>query len=471
MSMITAQQFEENEEYEKAYEDYKTILENRPNDTEVLERLGHIAIILEKKDEAEEYYNRLLEIDAKSELAYEQLMDIYISNDKYKYYISRGNLHIIKDEITYALSDYKKALGKAQTDRQAMSARFILATLYERLEKDTNAIDEYLRVIESDFATEIAYLNLAHVYYREDAITSAIETLERAINRGFDSAVIKENLAKLYSVNNNHDKIREVTENELVKIKSYLDEGLDDKAFELLNNIEEQYKQDPQYYILVAQYHFNKEEWDKSYEYVEKFATYGQNAALVYQMKALIFEGKQMDYESHLYWARYNLARRNKDVALNEYYIALKERENDPELIFELASLLDDVGDKVQAGEFWQKLLSIEPENEKALERTADFKDSIGDYKGEVEILKKLYEKNKRNTIVIKKLAVVCEKIKEKQLALEYYKKYLENSLMDDEYKMIEQKVQNLEKNITKEEPIDDDEGLIGKIIKLFSKK
>ena len=42
---------------------------------------------------------------------------------------------------------------------------------------------------------------------------------------------------------------------------------------------------------------------------------------------------------------------------------------------------------------------------------------------------------------------------------------------MDDEYKMIEQKVQNLEKNITKEEPIDDDEGLIGKIIKLFSKK
>ncbi len=470
MSMVTAQQYEENEEYEKAFEEYKTILSKRPEDSEVLERLGHLAIILNKEDEAEEFYNKLLELDPKNELAYEQLMDIYISKDKYKYYISRGNLHIVKEEISHALNDFKKALSKADSDRKIASARFILATLYERLDKNNNAIDEYLRVTESDFANEITFLNLAHVYYKEDAISSAIETLERAVERGFDSDIIKENLAKLYTLNNDHEKTREVTSNELVKIKSYLDEGNDEKAYELLNNIDESYKKDPQYFILMAQYHFNKEEWDKSFEYVDQFAQYGQNAALVYQMKALIYEGKNMEFESHLFWARYNLVRGNKDVALNEYYIANKEKDNDPELLRELAELLDDMGDKVQAGEFWQGLVNINPTDKKALERVAEFKESIGDYRGEIEYLEKLYDLNKKNTIVIKKLAVACEKTKQKQLALEYYKKYLENSLMDDEHERIKQKVRQMEGSVSNEVPADDD-GLIGKIVRLFSKK
>lgn len=471
MSLITAQQFEENEEYEKAYEEYKNILEKSPANIEVLERLGHIAIILDKKDDAEVFYNKILELDVKNELAHEQLMDIYISKDKYKYYVSRGNLHIIQNEISHALNDYKKALSKAQSDKEISSARFILATLYERLDKNNNAIDEYLRVTESEFANEITFLNLAHVYYKEDAITSAIETLERAVERGFDSNIIKENLAELYSRNNDYEKTREATGNEIVKIKSYLDEGNDEKAFELLNNIADVYKQDPQYYILKAQYHFNKEEWDKSFEFVEKFAEYGQNAALVYQMKALIYEGKKMDYEAHLFWARYNLVRGNKDVALNEYYMAHKEKDNDAELLRELAELLDDMGDKVQAGEFWQNLVNIDASDKKALERVAEFKESIGDYRGEIEYLEKLYMLNKKNTIVIKKLATACEKTKQKQLALEYYKKYLENSLMDEEHERIKQKVEQMEGSVSNDMPSEEDDGLIGKIIKLFAKK
>ena len=469
MSMISAQQFEENEEYEKAFEEYKKEYDKHPNNPEVIERLGHISTILKKLEDAETYYKKLLEIDPRNELAYEQLMDIYMYTDKYKYYISRGNWHIIKEEFAHALNDYKKAIAKAQNEKETTAARFILATLYEKNGKFNNAIDEYLRVTESEFATEITYLNLAGAYLREDALTSAIETLERAVEKGFNSPIIKENLANLYLKNNDTEKTRQTTDNELVKIKSYLDEGNDEKAYELLEKIDDSYKKDSQYYILKAQYYYNKKEWDKSLECVEEFANFGQNAALVFQMRALIYEGKNMEYEAHFAWARYNLVRGNKDVALNEYYIALKERKDDPELIRELAQLLDDMGDKVQAAEFWQELIKLDDKDKKALERVAEFKNSIGAYKEELEILEKLYNLNKKNTIVIKKIAQTCEKTKQKQKALEYYKKYLENSLIDDEYHNVEQKVQSLEGST--DVVVEEDEGLIGKIMKIFAKK
>ena len=55
-------------------------------------------------------------------------------------------------------------------------------------------------------------------------------------------------------------------------------------------------------------------------------------------------------YEAHLTWARYNLVRGNRDVALNEYYMALKEKDDDAEMIKELAELLDDMGDRNHKG-------------------------------------------------------------------------------------------------------------------------
>ena len=85
MSILTAQQLEENEEYEKAYEEYKTVLSQKPENTEVLERLGHLSIILKKENEAIEYYTKLLELNPTNELAFEQLMDLYVNTDKYIY--------------------------------------------------------------------------------------------------------------------------------------------------------------------------------------------------------------------------------------------------------------------------------------------------------------------------------------------------------------------------------------------------
>ena len=78
MSIETAEQFEENGQYEEAYAEYKKSYEHSPKDLSLLAQLGHIAMILGKKDEAEQYYNIMLTLDATNPTAYEQLMDIYM---------------------------------------------------------------------------------------------------------------------------------------------------------------------------------------------------------------------------------------------------------------------------------------------------------------------------------------------------------------------------------------------------------
>ena len=60
MSLQLAEQFEANEQYEQAYEEYKKVYASNQDDIGLLERLGHISLILEKTDEAASYYYEIL---------------------------------------------------------------------------------------------------------------------------------------------------------------------------------------------------------------------------------------------------------------------------------------------------------------------------------------------------------------------------------------------------------------------------
>ena len=50
MSLQTAEQYEENEQYTQAYEEYKKLHEKNPKDLSILERLGHLSMLLDNKD-------------------------------------------------------------------------------------------------------------------------------------------------------------------------------------------------------------------------------------------------------------------------------------------------------------------------------------------------------------------------------------------------------------------------------------
>lgn len=466
MSLQLAEQFEENEQYSQALDEYKKLYEKNQKDLSLLERLGHLSMLLGKKEDAAEYYSKILEFDATNALAYEQLMDIYVTTDKYKYYIYRGNLHIAEQKIEHAINDYKKAINCAQNDQEQLSARFVLGTLYEQFGNNLKAIDEYLKVVDYENTHEEVYIRLSNLYLKEDALPSAIEVLERARNNNFDTINIREPLADLYLKNNNPQKAMEVTNDELMKIKCLLELGKKTEAFEKLEQMEEQYNHIAQFHSLKAQYYYMIGEFEKALECVENFDKIEKNSPLTYQMRALIYEERKDDYNSHLNWGKYNLVRGNKDVAINEYLNAFQYKNDDLDLMNTLAILLEESGDKNHAMEFYERISRLDENDKKSLEKLAEFRESIGDYSSQADYLLKLYKLDKRNASVVRKLGEAYEKCHNKPASIECYEKYLEIGKGNSDYAKIQHKLEKL--NNTE---MSEDEGLLDKIMNWFNSK
>lgn len=465
MSLQTAEQFEENEQYTQAFEEYKKLYERNPKDLSLLERLGHLSMLLDNKEEAAKYYSEILESDATNVLAYEQLMDIYVSTDKYKYYIYRGNMHTVEHKLEHAINDYKKAINCAQEDKDIISARFVLGTLYEQEGNNVKAIDEYLKVIEHEDSHEEVYIRLANLYVKEDAVPSAIDVLERGRKAGFDKTNLKEQLADLYLKNGNPEKAIDITSDELTKVKCLLDMDKKSEAFEKLQEMEGQYNHIPQFYSLKAQYYYMTKDFDKALECVEEFDKYEKNSPLTYQMRALIYEEKNEDYNSYLNWGKYNLVRGNKDIAINEFLNAHQIKDDDINLLNTLAMLLEESGDKNHAMEFYEKISKMDENDKKSLQKLAEFRESIGDYKSQAEYLLKLYHLDKRNSTTVRQLGEAYEKLRNKPAAVECYEKYLEIGKGNPDYSKIQHKLEKLQNTEMQEE-----EGFIDKIMKWFNK-
>jgi len=460
MSLQLAEQFEDNEQYTQAFEEYKKLLDKNPRDLSVLERLGHISILLENKEEAAEYYSKILEYDATNTLAYEQLMDLYAEIDRYKYYIYRGNKHSVEQKYEHAISDYKKAINSTQDDDSILNARFVLGTLYEQTGNNLKAIDEYLKVIEYENAYEEVYTKLANLYLKENAPASAVDILERAVNKGFNTVNIKEQLSEIYLKNGNPEKAIEVTTDELTKVKCLLDMNKKTEAFDKLKQLENQYSHIAQYHSLKAQYYFMIRDFDNALSEVEEFNKAEQNSPLTYQMRALIFEEKQDDYNAHLNWGKYNLVRGNKDIAINEFLNAYQIKNDDLELLHTLGALLEEAGDKNHAMEFYERISKIDENDKKSLEKLANFRESIGDYRMQAEYLLKLYHLDKRNAKIVKTLAQAYEKCHNKSAALECYEKYLEIGGGNSDYEQVQKIVEKLSNS-----PVNDEEGFLDKIL------
>ena len=462
--MNLAEQLEDNEQYLEAYEEYKKYYQKSPTDLSLLEKLGHLAMMLNKKDEAAEFYCKILEKDLTNTLCYEQLMDIYIDTDKYKYYVYRGNLHSVEHKYEHAINDYKKALNNTDNDTEIVMTRYTLANLYSQSGNNTKAIDEFLKILEYENNNEEVFFKLADLYLKEDLISSAIDTLERAQEK-FNTDKTNETLANLYLKNGEPEKAKNLTKNELLKVKCLLENGENNNANDILNQIESKYKNNAEFQALKAQYYFVIGEYEKALEHVDLFSKIEPNSPLIYQMRTLIYENSNDAFNEHLNWGKYNLVRGNKDIAINEFLNAYQFNEKDIELLNTIAVLLEETGDRNHAIEFWEKITVAEPTNKKAFEKLADFRESIGDYKLQAEYLEELYNLDKRNAIVVKKLAQTYERLKNKPAAIEYYSKYTQIAGTSDDVEKIREKLQKLEHTNMVE-----DEGLLDKIMRFFNK-
>ena len=302
MSLQLAEQFEANEQYEQAYEEYKKLYETTPDDIGLLERLGHISLILEKQDEAASYYYEILKRDVTNALAYDQLISIYEGKDKYKYYIYRGNKNSIEGKLEYAISDFKKALSFAtENDAQVIMTRMTLANLYRQVGQDMKAIDEYNLILEYDNLHEEIFLQLADLYMKDEVYASAIDALQRAKSKGFDSDRINEALAAVYLKSGDAKSAVAYTKDELTKIQGMLELGEVEEAYAKLNALPSEYKSNPRYFTLQAQYCYSSKDFDKALEYIDEYNKLQPNSPLTFQMRALVFdENGDLKFESRV---------------------------------------------------------------------------------------------------------------------------------------------------------------------------
>ena len=359
MSLQLAEQFEANEQYEEAYREYKKEYESNPNDIGILERLGHLSMILDKSDEAASYYNEILKRDVTNPLAYDQLISIYEGTDKYKYYIYRGNKNSIEGKIDFAINDFKKALSVAEEGTQIAMTRMTLANLYVQAGNRLKAIDEFNMILEGENLHEEMFLQLADLYMQDEAYSSAVDTLNRAKQKGFDTPRINEGLAAVYLKSGNPKKAIEYTKDELLRIQCMLEIGEVTQAYDKLNNLPEDLKKSPRYYTLMAQYYYSAKEFDKALEAVEEYNKLSPNSPLTYQMRALVYEESGDEYNAHLNWGRYNILRKNTDIALNEFLNAIQINDNDVDLMFEIAELLTANKEIDHASEYYAKIVKV----------------------------------------------------------------------------------------------------------------
>ena len=115
--------------------------------------------------------------------------------------------------------------------------------------------------------------------------------------------------------------------------------------------------------------------------------------------------------------------------------------------------------------EIYEKISNLDEKDSQALEKLADFRESIGDYSMQAEYLLRLYKLDKRNSSVVRKLGEAYEKIHNKPAALECYQKYLEIGKGNPDYEKIQRKVEKLS-NVS----MNEEEGFLDKIISWFSK-
>ncbi len=398
--MNLAEQLEQNEKYDEAYAEYKKILVKKPDDIEILTKLAHVAMILDKKDDAKTYYAKILELDPANILAHEQLIDLFCHEDRFKYYLFRGNLHALQQQMSHARSDYKKAIDHAKDPKEALPARYLYAGLCEGQGKLQEAIDEYLKISDYDEGNATVFLKLAELYEKTEGLISAIQTLERGRNdRGFKG--FEEILAGYYIRNSQPEKAYELTKNDLTKARALFDMGKNEAGYEILMKNKSKYSNEKTFHSLLAQYYFQKDMFDEAFKEIDEFAKLDPNSPLIYQMRALICEKQDDSFNEHINWGKYNILRGERDVALNEYLTAYRFNDKDIDLIETIAALLEAEGDKTKASEFYERLADVDPKNKLALQKLAEFRESIGDNYGALEYMDRLKEIDPRNQFVM----------------------------------------------------------------------
>ncbi len=456
-----AQELIDNDDYEKAYVLLSEAYTNTPNDPELIEKLAMCAQTLEKEQEALSLWEKLSEIDPENLVAYSELQDKYLHINKYKYYLTRAKVKVMQGNLGQAVSDYKKAVDNTSEENEIIDARILMAKSYEALHKVNKAIDEYYKILDHRHDLAIV-LKLAELCAIDDK-HAAINVLKRGIEYFPDESMLKEFLAKCLIETNQLDEALKYTSSDQTKAKIYLMQNENEKAIKILENTEDQTS--VEYLLLMAEYYFNKKDFDNCESFIEQYKEKEPLSPLVYQMLALIEEEKSNLLAAHKYWGKYYSLKNDSDMALSEYMLAHNFDNKDADIIKEIIRLNENLNNTTSLMEFYEKLLEAEPTNYTALEKLGDFYYEMQEYRNAIAYYEQLVGNNRSKYEVLLKLGKSYEKIKNNVLAKEFYNKYLDKAPVTPETAALKSKLDSMSN-----ESVGEDEGFLEKILKFFSK-
>lgn len=389
-------------------------------DVHNLHQAANDELIKGNDEKAIEIYTKIIELAPGDEVALSQLMDLYLERDKFMYYITRANVNIVQQKYEHAINDVKKALN---LESQSIEALRKLGRLYKVTGKNLRAVDEFLKILDIDANQKDAYIELIDLYTKENSPESAIGIAKKAVANFAQDGEFKNILANLYFKSGDYKNALETVEDDFLKAKILLQDEQNDSAKEILNKLKEDknmYKESNKeqlaaYYLLEAQYYYNKKEFDEALNYVEKYTDLSLPNALSFQMKALIYEGMGDEFKSSYNWGYCYKVRKRFDEAIVEFTHAHNAKPDDKNTLIELANLYANNGEKFASMEYWKKVYEID-KDKRAGQILGDFYYEQGDLR-----------------------------------LAEYYGKTIEKK--------------------SQKEAAYEDEGLLEKIIKLFSKK
>lgn len=461
-----AQMLIDNEQYENAYEILEKSYDKLKDNAEYIEKIALLAKTLEKQEQAAKYWEELIAINPNSLVAYSELLDIYNEKDKYKYYITRAKYKILNEKVSQSIDDYKKAIDSTTNEDEIINARFLRAKSYEHLGKMQSAIDDYFRILE--YKDDMAiYYKLADMYVQMDDRFSAISVLDKGTKAFPDNTELNEFFANLLMRDGQFDKALEHAVYEFSKAKIYLMKGDNETALEILEKTEN--KQNANYPALMAEYYFNKKDWENCRKFINDFRELSPENPLVYQMLALVQEENNDNYGYHFYMGRCYSYKQNYELALSEYLTAHRFEPDRTEAIKEIIKINETLGDNTSLMEFYEKLHRQEPDNAMALKGLGDVYANMYEFRSAIEYYEKLVKVEPNNFEAYKQLGFCYEKIKNNTQAKEAYQRYLEKAPLSPDTEKIKEKLTKLDTSTSYAEA-NAEEGFIDKILKIFGK-
>ncbi|MBQ2871878.1 hypothetical protein IJE86_09260 [bacterium] len=460
------QSLEENEQYEKAVEELLKLNEAVPDNIEIVKNLAMDYEVLKNADEAIFWWEKYKSLDANDTISYFQLVDLYADKDKFQYYMNRAHIKVIEGKNGQAADDFKKAINNSKDEAETSKARFMLAVMYESMQKNTEAIQEYLRLLEYEDNLNI-YQRLVELYKLESD-EDAIGLLEDAIEKFPNENELKEEIAKLYYKIGDFEKTLKYAQNDLTKAKVYLEKQDNEKAFEILSNAKISEENAIRYHSLWAEYNYNLSEYDKALENLSNLEKVSPNSPVLYQMRALIYEAQNNEYIAHLCWAKCYELKGQVDLTIDELLLAHQANPQDERAILSLINVYTHQNDNHSVIEFCEKLHKIDDKNTFALKKLAEFYQNHGENEMALDFYEKLYVVDKSNVANLKLLAVAYEKARDIDNATKAWQKYLEKAPMSEDTEQIKRKLEVLEKS---EASVVSSEGFLEKLIGFFSGK